>query len=144
MCTRAILPFNYADGADHLRDRIMQVDQQYTMDLPVDPFCNATELLMHRIQDASNPVEPDRINYTLKRLSRILMPVVKTFGTTKIGYAHPALSCPIPILHELPDYLDLPEEDEQRHLMDTEFLCARNQPSDTLRRATEEIHRGLL
>jgi hypothetical protein len=80
MCTRAILPFNYADGADHLRDRIMQVDQQYTMDLPVDPFCNATELLMHRIQDASNPVEPDRINYTLKRLSRILMPVVKTFG----------------------------------------------------------------
>lgn len=145
MCMRPILPFNYADVAENLKDRIVQVDQHYAMDLPVDAFCDAAESLMKRISDEPNPVDPDRFNHTLKRLSRILMPVFETFGGRydQDRVAHPALSSPIPILHELQDYLDLPEEDEQRHLMDTELLRGRNQLSDTLRRATEEIHRGL-
>ena len=73
------------------------------------------------------------------------MPVFETFGGRydQDRVAHPALSSPIPILHELQDYLDLPEDGEQRHLMDTELLRGRNQLSDTLRRATEEIYRGL-
>lgn len=138
MCTSPILPFNYADVAENLKGRIGEIDSQYALDLPVEAFCDAAAAFMDRIENAPE-AHAERINHTLKRLGRILSPAFETFGGRydQDRVAHPALKAPIPSLHELPSYHAMPEGDEQRYLMETEFLRTRNQLSDTLRRATE-------
>ena len=91
--------------------------------------------------EALNEADIHRLNHTIKRLGRILMPTFETLGGRyeQDRVAHPALKSPLPLLHDLPEYMANTDDSDLHNLLQTELLRGRNKMADALRRATETI-----
>jgi hypothetical protein len=98
-------------------------------------------LLNESAASAKDDQHVRRLNRTLMRLSRILLPAFETAGGryTQDRYALDALESAIPAVHNLRLLAATPRDDELSHLLYTELLRERNRLSDAVRWATAEI-----
>ncbi len=81
----------------------------------------------------------------MKRLSRLLVPMQSTakgtYGHDSYGYT-PQTSM-IPSLFDVPQLADLPDQSEERWMLETHLVRQRNRVADALNDATSTIHHAL-
>ena len=145
MATSPVLPMDYQAVGVDLAERISAVmceaGHAFPLDLPIETFQNAADRLDAAIADINSDSDAHRLNRVIKRLGRILTPAFETLGGRyeQDRVAQPALKSPLPLLHDLPEFLRSPSESNQYNLLSTELLRGRNRMADALRRATETI-----
>jgi len=145
MATSPVLPMDYQAVGVDLAERISAVmceaGNAFPLDLPIETFQNAADRLDAAIADINSDSDAHRLNRVIKRLGRILTPAFETLGGRyeQDRVAQPALKSPLPLLHDLPEFLRSPSESNQYNLLSTELLRGRNRMADALRRATETI-----
>jgi hypothetical protein len=126
---------------ESLEQMQLAADGRFDLELPVEPFTEAVKLLSAKACSTKNADRIERINRTLKRLSRILLPAFETSGGryAQDRYELEALDSPIPAVHDLSLLAATPPDAELSHLLYTELMRERNRLSDALRWATVEI-----
>ena len=145
MCTNPVLPMDFSSSASRIDQAITKMQQiaggRFELDLPFDSFAAAAKSLSAAIESMDDEDQILRVNQTLKRLSRILLPAFETVGGRyeQDLYEHEGLQSAIPALHELRRLAATPESEDLAHLLHTELMRQRNRLSDALRWATTEI-----
>jgi hypothetical protein len=145
MCTSKVLPMDFSATAIRIQESVEQMQQaadgRFNLELPVVPFTEAVRLLSAKAGSTKNAERIARINQTLMRLSRILLPAFETSGGryAQDRYELEALDSPIPAVHDLSLLAATPQDSELSHLLYTELMRERNRLSDALRWATAEI-----
>jgi hypothetical protein len=145
MCTPRVLPMDFVPVAERIAESITEMQTRaagrFELDLPVHSFASSANALSeykHHVREAR---DVERLNRTLKRLSRLILPAFETVG----GRHGPdylsieELNSPIPAIHALQELRKTPPDAEKAHLMYTELLRRRNRLSDALRWGTQEI-----
>ena len=145
MCTSAVLPMDFSGAPARIGRSLADLRRvaggRFELELPVDDFACAVDLLDARLAAASDEGTHARLNRLLMGLSRILLPAFETAGGRyeQDRYALEALDSPIPALHDLTLLAATPPDDELSHLLYTELLRQRNRLSDALRTATSRV-----
>jgi len=147
LCTAVVLPFEFVSVADQFIERL---DQLTASDGSVGlkpvaerarAFKAAAQQLDQVAQDwraqyakgEKSEAAAEILNDCMKRLSRALVPLASTskgaYGHDPYGYTPQGTM--IPSLYEVPQFAKLPDG-EQRWMLETQLVRARNRVADTL------------
>jgi len=146
MCTSPLLPMDFTTTARRVEESVAEMTKisagRFDIDLPVEPFAKAVGLLDDMVNSTEGLERANRLNNTLKRLSRILLPAFETAGGRyeQDRYELEALESSIPALHDLELLANTAPEADLSYLLQTELRGERNRLSDALRWATTEIY----
>ncbi len=149
MCTSRVLPMDFSTTAERIERSVAEMqgvaDSRFDLELPVAPFVSAVSQFNDATAAATDDQTVARLNRTLKRLSRILLPAFETAGGRyeQDRYELDALNSAVPALHDLGLLAATSPDDELSHLLYTELLRERNRLSDALRWATAEIRESI-
>jgi hypothetical protein len=149
LCTAPILPFEFVSVADQFRNRIGELAAS-GKSVGVDSLvahADALKVATQRLEDVkaqwnercrANAVTDDAaanaLNTCIKRLSRLLLPIV---STAKGTYGHDTFSYTpqstvIPSLYDVPRLQKLARDGSDRWLLETQLVRERNRVSDAL------------
>jgi Peptidase family M28 len=149
LCTAPILPFEFVGVADQLRSRIEELAAA-GKSVGVDSLAAHADALKAAAQrlaettthwnsryraNAATDDEPAiTLNTCIKRLSRLLLPIV---STAKGTYGHDSFSFTpqstvIPCLYDIPKLAQFGQEGPERWQLETQLIRERNRVSDAL------------
>jgi len=149
LCTAPILPFEFVSVADQFRNRIGELSAA-GMSVGLDSLvvhADALKLAAQRLEDikvhwneyyrantATDDAPATAINACIKRLSRLLLPIVSTakgiYGHDTFSYT--PQSTVIPCLYDVPKLSKLAQTGPDRWMLETQLVRERNRVSDAL------------
>lgn len=160
LCTAPVLPFTFTSVADQFIARLGELapaGQTVGLDSAVETaqrFRAAAEKLdktteiwreRYRTNGTKDEAPAQLLNEAMKRLSRLLVPMQSTskgtYGHDSYGYTPQASM--IPSLFDVPRLADLPDDSEERWMLETHLVRQRNRVADALNDATSTIHHAL-
>lgn len=149
LCTAIVLPFEFVGVADQFIERLEQFREPgaaIALDGALDrarAFRAAAERLEQQAaawrarydsDPATDTAAADMLNDGFKRLSRLLVPLASTakgtYGHDPYGYTPQGTM--IPSLYDTPALGRLPQDSEQRWMLETQLVRARNHVADAL------------
>ena len=147
LCTAVVLPFEFISVADQFIERLDQLTAG-AGPVGLEPVAERTRAFKAAAQQLDQVAQDWRTQYAngekseaaaeilndcMKRLSRALVPLASTskgaYGHDPYGYTPQGTM--IPSLYEVPQFAKLPDG-EQRWMLETQLLRARNRVSDAL------------
>jgi hypothetical protein len=160
LCTAPVLPFTFTSVADQFISRLSELapaGQNVGLDSAVETaqrFRAAAEKLdktteiwreRYRTNGTKDEAPAQLLNEAMKRLSRLLVPMQSTskgtYGHDSYGYTPQASM--IPSLFDVPRLADLPDDSEERWMLETHLVRQRNRVADALNDATSTILHAL-
>jgi len=160
LCTAPIIPYDFTRVADCFIERLQKLGpagRPLNMIAAIDrakELRNTAERLnkettkwqeRYRSGTESNETPAGILNTCIKRLSRMLIPVVSTEKGTYAPdtYGYIPQSTIIPGLYDMTRLERLPHNNEERCMLETKLIRVRNKVADTLADATREIEQTL-
>ena len=153
LCTAPVLPFTYAPVAEQIIKRLKELEAAGTslgfagLLARAHEFAEAAHKLDAATQLAAQKPDDNqarRLNRTLKRLSRLLVPLMSSaigkYGHDPYGYTPQTTM--IPALYDVARLPKL-EAGEERWMLETRAVRERNRVADALTEAVEIIRDGL-
>ena len=147
LCTAVVLPFEFISVADQFIERLDQLTAG-AGPVGLEPVAERTRAFKAAAQQLDQVAHDWRTQYAngekseaaaeilndcMKRLSRALVPLASTskgaYGHDPYGYTPQGTM--IPSLYEVPQFAELPNG-EQRWMLETQLVRARNRIADTL------------
>ena len=157
LLTLPVLPFEFVSTADVFMGRLVELNQQAkgTMDFSplierarnlrsmVERLKKQTDKVRAELEAGKKGFEPlaDRVNATLLKLSRILLPIGYTYWGIYAQdlYGAEYLNLPIPVLHQVPKLATVNQSSEEFITLRTKLVREKNWVSDSLKEALWHI-----
>lgn len=156
LCTAPVLPFTFTNVADQFISRLselapagenvglvsaLETAQRFRLAAEQLDKTTADWRERYRTNSTKDEAPAHLLNESMKRLSRLLVPMQSTakgtYGHDPYGYT-PQTSM-IPSLFDVPRLTDLPAASEERWMLETHLVRQRNRVADALNDATSTI-----